>query len=54
MKNCLFVDHLTVLDFSFVHPDRGIVGESLIMDVELYGDLDEQGMVFDFGDVKSY
>lgn len=52
MKNCLFVDHLTVLDFSFVHPDRGIVGESLIMDVELYGDLDEQGMVFDFGDVK--
>lgn len=52
MKNCLFVDHLTVLDFSFIHPDRGIVGESLIMDVELYGELDEQGMVFDFGDVK--
>ncbi len=54
MKNCLFVDHLTVLDFSFLHPVRGLVGESLIMDVELYGDLDEQGMVFDFGEVKRH
>ncbi|MDG9667483.1 6-carboxytetrahydropterin synthase [Hahella sp. CR1] len=50
--NRLFVDHLTVLDFSYLHPLRGIVGESWIMDIELSGDLDEQGMVFDFGDVK--
>jgi 6-pyruvoyl-tetrahydropterin synthase len=48
----LFVKHLTVLDFSYVHATRGILGESWIVDVELYGDLDEQGMVFDFGHVK--
>ncbi|WP_020408440.1 6-pyruvoyl trahydropterin synthase family protein [Hahella ganghwensis] len=50
--NRLFVDHLTVLDFSYLHPTRGIVGESWILDIELAGKLDEQGMVFDFGDVK--
>lgn len=52
MKNRLFVDNLTTLDFSYLHPARGIVGETWIMDVELYGELDEQGMLFDFGDVK--
>lgn len=48
----LFVDHLTVLDFSYFHPQRGIVGESWIVDVELDGELNEEGMVFDFGHVK--
>ncbi|GGX60622.1 6-carboxytetrahydropterin synthase [Saccharospirillum salsuginis] len=48
----LFVDHLTVLDFSYFHPKRGVVGESWIVDVELDGDLNDEGMVFDFGHVK--
>ncbi|WP_086932771.1 6-pyruvoyl trahydropterin synthase family protein [Agarilytica rhodophyticola] len=49
----LFVDNLTNVDFSFLHPTRGLVGETWLASVELFGELDEQGMVVDFGIVKA-
>ncbi len=48
----LFVDNLTNVDFSFLDPQRGLLGETWLANVELDGALDEQGMVCDFGVVK--
>lgn len=48
----LFVDELTNVDFSYLHPDRGLLGETWLASTELDGALDEQGMVCDFGIVK--
>jgi len=48
----LFVDSLTNIDFSYLCPERGLVGETWLANVELIGDLDQQGMICDFGIVK--
>ncbi|MCP4411341.1 MAG: hypothetical protein GY808_02035 [Gammaproteobacteria bacterium] len=48
----LFVKKLTNLDFSFLDSRRGLVGESWLLDIELSGMLNVQGMVLDFSIVK--
>ncbi len=48
----LFVDNLINIDFSFLDSNRGLIGETWIANVQLEGQLDEQGMVCDFGVVK--
>ena len=48
----LFVDNLTNVDFSFLDPNRGLLGETYLANITLNGELDAQGMVCDFGTVK--
>jgi 6-pyruvoyl-tetrahydropterin synthase len=48
----LFLRDFTILDFAYLDPDLGPLGESLYVSVELEGELDQQGFIFDFGPAK--
>lgn len=48
----LFVKRLTVIDSAYLDPVLGLVGISLILDLELKGSLNQQGMILDFGLIK--
>ncbi len=48
----LFVDNLTNVDFSYLDPERGLLGETWLASTQMKGALDHQGMVCDFGVVK--
>ncbi|WP_425665820.1 6-pyruvoyl trahydropterin synthase family protein [Vibrio tubiashii] len=48
----LFVRDLTVIDSSYICEQRGVVGDSWIVDVIMSGELNEMSMVLDFGRVK--
>lgn len=50
----LFVNRLTQIDASLWCPTRGLTGVSWHVDVELDGQLGEDGMLFDFGEVKPW
>lgn len=48
----LFVRDLTVIDASYLCLQRGMVGESWLVDIELTGSLSEMSMLLDFARVK--
>lgn len=48
----LFVDDLTHVDFSYLDAQRGLLGESWAVRLELDGTLNDEGMICDFGIVK--
>ncbi len=52
VMSALFVNQLSTIDFSYLCSKRGLVGETWLVDVILTGELNNEGMVFDFGHVK--
>tara|TARA_A100001011_G_scaffold398527_2_gene503323 strand:- start:1156 stop:2013 length:858 start_codon:yes stop_codon:yes gene_type:complete len=49
----LFVDQLTSIDFAYFSTEKTFVGESLIVDLSLEGDYNDESMIVEFGELKS-
>ena len=52
MPVTLFVENVTVIDYAYLRPDVRIAGDSLILTIELRGELDQHGFIVDFGKLK--
>ncbi|MGJ8670084.1 MAG: 6-pyruvoyl trahydropterin synthase family protein [Oceanococcus sp.] len=53
LETRLFIADLSHLDCAWFDPQHGLVGETWRVDAELGGELDDEGMLCDFGIVKS-
>lgn len=52
MNITLFYKHVTVLDFAYLDHLKGLVGESLIVNVKFIGKTDDEGILYDFSYAK--
>ena len=52
MSARLFIRDLTILDYAYLDPEIGPRGDSLYVSIELEGDLDACGFLYDFGPAK--
>lgn len=52
MTHHLFVERLTNVDFTYFDVKRGLVGETLWVDIQLSGLLNHDHMIWDFAEVK--
>ncbi len=52
MSLSLFYNHVTVLDYAFLESTRGVVGDSLIVNVEFIGSTNGEGVIYDFSLAK--
>lgn len=48
----IFLQNITTLDFAYLCPERGLLGDSFHVHVDLHGELNEIGFVMDFGPAK--
>lgn len=51
-SSCIFIDNLSTVDFCYFSEDAGILGESFWLDVEITGNVGEDGFVLDFAAAK--
>lgn len=52
MNITLFYKHVTVLDYAYLDHHSGVVGDSLVVNVEFIGKTDEEGILYDFSYAK--